>query len=81
MLKLCNLSYRLTGFLFVWQPQLDDTKTFSHGNDSRMIRLEIFMIGQHKNFETTLFYAFSVPLIRWVCREKYPKDSIYIHLS
>ena len=47
-----------TQFFFVWQSQIDGTKTFSHSNDSRMIRLEIFMIGQHRNFETTWFFFF-----------------------
>ena len=42
---------------FVWQPQLDGTKTFSHGNDSGMIRLEIFMIGQHRNFEIPVVFS------------------------
>ena len=55
LLKPCNLSYQLTGFFFL-QPQLDVTNEFSHGNDSRMIRLKFLMIRHHKNFETTAYY-------------------------
>ena len=82
LLKLCNLSYRLTWFFLFRQPQLDGTNGFSHGNDSRIIWLKILMIGHHKIFETTAFFhSFSVSFIRWLCRSKCPNDSIYIHLN
>ena len=45
-----------TNWGFFLQPQLDVTNEFSHGNDSRMIRLKILMIRHHKNFETTAYY-------------------------
>ena len=56
LLKPCNLSYRLIGF--VLQLQLDGTNEFSHGYDSRLIRLKILMIRHHKNFETTASFIY-----------------------
>ena len=58
LLKPCNLSYRPNGF--VLQLQLDGTNEFSHGYDSRMIRLKILMIRHHKIFETTAAFIYFV---------------------